>query len=52
MNVLTGMASLRAVIASSASIEVALEPVQLFEGTGKGGSEVDSRSAVQPLCLD
>ena len=39
-------------IASDPSIEAALEPVKLFEGISKGGSDVGSRFAVQPLCLD
>ena len=38
--------------ASDTSIEAALEPVKLFEGIGKGGCDVGSRFAVQPLCLD
>ena len=44
-----GRASL---LASNTSIEAALEPVKLFEGIGKGGRDVGSRFAVQPLCLD
>jgi hypothetical protein len=33
------------------SIKAALEPVKLFECIAKGGCDVDSRSAVQPLYL-
>ena len=39
-------------VASDTSIEAALEPVKLFEGICKGGCDVGSRFAVQPLCLD
>jgi hypothetical protein len=38
--------------ASDTSIEPALEPVQLFQGIGKGGRDVGRRLTVQPLCLD
>jgi hypothetical protein len=38
--------------ASDPAIDAALEPVKLFEGTGKGGREVGSRFVVQPLGLD
>jgi hypothetical protein len=39
-------------IASDASIEVALEPMKLFKCVGKGGGEDGSRFAVQTVCLD
>jgi hypothetical protein len=39
-------------IASDTSIEAALEPVELFQGVGKGGRYVGSRLGVQPLWLD
>jgi hypothetical protein len=39
-------------LASDTSIETALQPVQVFECIGKGGCDVGSRFAVQPLCLD
>jgi hypothetical protein len=39
----------RALSASDTSIEVALEPMKLFEGIGKGGCNVSSRFAVQPV---
>jgi hypothetical protein len=39
-------------IASNASIKVALEPVKLFKCVGKGGCDIGSRFAVQSLCLD
>ena len=41
-----------ALVASDTSIKAALEPVKLFEGIGKGGCDIGSRFAVQPLCLD
>jgi hypothetical protein len=34
------------------SIEAALESVKLFEGICKGGCDIGSRFAVQPVCLD
>ena len=39
-------------IASDTSVKAALEPVKLFQGIGKGGSDVGSRLAVQPICLN
>jgi hypothetical protein len=39
-------------VASDKSIEAALEPVKVFECSGKGGCDVGSRFAVQALCLD
>jgi hypothetical protein len=41
-----------ALVASDTSIESALEPVQLFECIGEGGSDVGGRFAVQTLSLD
>lgn len=38
-------------IASDASIEVALQPMKLFKCVGKGGGEDGSRFAIQPLGL-
>jgi hypothetical protein len=37
---------------SHTSIEAALKPVKLFDGICKGGSDVSSRFAVQPVCLN
>jgi hypothetical protein len=37
---------------SDASIDSGLEPVKLFECIGKGGRDVGSRFAVQPVCLN
>jgi hypothetical protein len=39
-------------IASDTSVEAPLEPVKLFECIGKGGCDVGSRFAVQPVYLD
>jgi hypothetical protein len=39
-------------IPSDTSIQVALEPVKLFEGIGKGSRDIRSRFVVQSLCLD
>jgi hypothetical protein len=39
-------------IASNTSFEAALESMKLVESIGKGGCDVGSRSAVQPLGLD
>lgn len=39
-------------VTSDASIEAALEPVKLFEGICKGGSDIGSRFAIQTICLD
>jgi hypothetical protein len=52
MSDLTGRALLRSMIASNASIDTALEPVELSERIGKEGCDVGSRFAVQPICLD
>jgi hypothetical protein len=38
-------------IASATSIEAALEPVKLFEGSGKGCRDFGSRFAVQAVYL-
>jgi hypothetical protein len=38
-------------LASDTSVEAALEPVKLFECIGKGGGDVGSRFAVQPVHL-
>jgi hypothetical protein len=39
-------------IASNASIKAALEPLKLFECLGKGGGDLSSRLAIQPVRLD
>ena len=39
-------------LASGTSIKAALQPVKLFESIGKGGCDVGSQFAVQPLCLN
>jgi hypothetical protein len=39
-------------IASDTSIKTALEPIKLFQGTGKGGCNVGGRFAIQPICLN
>jgi hypothetical protein len=49
---LTGGPLLASLLASDTSIKASLEPVKLIEGIGKGGCDIDSRFAVQPLGLD
>jgi len=39
-------------LASNSSVETPLQPVKLSEGICKGGCDVDSRFAVQTLCMD
>jgi hypothetical protein len=47
-----GRALSSALVASDPSIEPALEPVQLFQGSYERGCDIGSRLAVQTLCLD
>jgi hypothetical protein len=39
-------------LASNPSVKAPLQPAKLFQGTGKGGCDVGSRSALQPVWLD
>jgi hypothetical protein len=49
---LTGALFTASLVASDASIEAALQQVQLVECVSKGGRDFSSRSTVQPLSLD